>query len=91
MRTNTEHLMNALGWQGGTIHQLAKALGLTVETILFLGEKKILDVYQLEMYNSGYMWLVDGGKEDTIPKDKRGYPLFWLGVLDAQKNKKYLK
>lgn len=34
MKTNTELLMNALGWQGGTVHQVARQTGLTVLEIL---------------------------------------------------------
>ena len=34
--TNTELLMKALGWQGGTVHQVASETGLTVSEILDL-------------------------------------------------------
>lgn len=34
--TNTELLMKALGWQGGTVHQVARETGLTVMQILDL-------------------------------------------------------
>lgn len=88
MTTNTLHLMHVLGWQGGTVHQVASATGLNVQTILHLDETKITDSYQLEMYNSGFTWASQGGKESTIPRDKRGYPLFWLGAMDAEKAKK---
>lgn len=36
MKTNTEFLMNALGWQGGTVHQVAQETGLSVMEILEL-------------------------------------------------------
>lgn len=36
MKTNTELLMNALGWQGGTVHQVARETGLSVLEILEL-------------------------------------------------------
>jgi len=32
--TNTERFCKQLGWQGGTIHQVAETLGLTLEQIL---------------------------------------------------------
>ncbi|URC22803.1 hypothetical protein KASHIRA_02290 [Serratia phage vB_SmaM-Kashira] len=86
-KTATELLMNALGWQGGTVHQVALATGLKVQTVLDLEGFKIEDVYQLEMYNTGKRWILDGGCEKTIPKGRKGYPLFWLGVLDGQKEK----
>lgn len=85
MKTNTELLMNALGWQGGTVHQVAAVTGLKVATILDLDKETAGDVYQLEMYNGGYRWAIEGGKENNVPKDRRGYPLFWAGVLDATK------
>ncbi|BBK09161.1 hypothetical protein [Klebsiella phage 05F01] len=85
--TNTELLMKALGWQGGTVHQVAQVTKLNVMTILNLHEIKITDTYQLAMYNGGYLWLVNGGSEKNIDKDSLGYPLFWLGVLDAMKQK----
>lgn len=36
MKTNTELLMKALGWQGGTVHQVARETGITVSQILDL-------------------------------------------------------
>lgn len=83
--TNTELLMKALGWQGGTVHQVAQVIKLNVMTILDLHETKITDLYQLEMYNSGFRWAMNGGSEKNIPNDKRGYPLFWLGAMDYHK------
>lgn len=88
MTTTTLHLMHSLGWQGGTVYQVASATGLKVETVLNLKDTKITDLYQLEMFNSGVEWMQGGGGESNIPKDKRGYPLFWLGVLSWQENKK---
>jgi hypothetical protein len=34
MKTNTELLCLCLGWQGGTVHQVAQATGLTVSQII---------------------------------------------------------
>lgn len=87
MKTNTELLMNVLGWQGGTVHQVAKATGLAVLTILDLDKRKAEDVYQLEMLNKGYSWVLSGSKENNIPRGYKGYPLFWLGAMMAQKSK----
>lgn len=32
--TNTEILMFVIGWQGGTVHQVASAIGISVQDIL---------------------------------------------------------
>lgn len=34
MKTRTELVMNAIGWQGGTVHQLCRELGLDVVKFL---------------------------------------------------------
>lgn len=88
MKTNTELLMQSLGWQDGTVHHVSIATGLKVETILELDSFNITDPFQLEMYNTGKRWSLDGGNEKTIPKGRKGYPFFWLGVMDAQKYQK---
>lgn len=87
MKTNTELLMNVLGWKGGTVHQVAQSTGLEVLTILGLQENKAEDVYQLEMFNKGYQWVIDGSSEHNIPKGYKGYPVFWLGAMTAQESK----
>lgn len=35
MSTRTQIVMNAIGWQGGTVHDLCKELGLTVNEFLY--------------------------------------------------------
>lgn len=87
MKTNTELLMNVLGWQGGTVYQVAQVTGLKVETILEIEKQKITDLYQVEMYNKGYLWVMAGSNELNIPEGYKGYPLFWLGAMEAQKEK----
>lgn len=86
--TTTLHLMHALRWQGGTVHQVASATGLKVDTILNLKDTKITDLYELEMYNNGVEWMQGGGGESNIPKVEKGNVFFWLGVLAWQENKK---
>lgn len=87
MTTTTLHLMHALGWQGGTIHQVASATGLKVETVLNLSDYKVEDSYQLQSYMGGYSWAREGGKESNIPQWAKGDCHFWLGVLTWQENK----
>lgn len=91
MKTNTELLMNVLGWQGGTVHQVSSVTCLKVVTILDLDKEKITDPYQLEMYNLGFNWVMAGSNEHNIPKGCKGYPLFFLGAMDAQKAKETQK
>ena len=88
--TNTEYLMKALGWQGGTVHQVASDTGLTVMEVLDLHTFPISNVIA---HGHGLkavkMCVVDicgapystcGYKPDRIS--------FWRGVLDAQKAQK---
>ena len=56
MTTTALHIMHALGWQGGTIHQVASATGLKVETVLNLSDYKVEDSYQLQSYTGGFSW-----------------------------------
>lgn len=39
--SNTEILCYILGWQGGTVHQVASELGETVETILHADDEQM--------------------------------------------------
>lgn len=88
MTTTTLHLMHSLGWQGGTVHQVANATGLKVETVLNLSDYKVEDSYQLQSYTGGFTWAREGGKESNIPHWGKGDIHFWLGVLTWQENKK---
>lgn len=88
MTTTTLHLMHSLGWQGGTVHQVASATGLQVETILNLADRKVEEIDHFDTFADGYLWACGGGKESKIPQDARGNVHFWLGVLSWQENKK---
>lgn len=88
MTTTTLHLMHSLGWQGGTVHQVASATGLKVETILNLADRKVEEIDHFDTFADGYLWACGGGKESKIPPAARGDVHFWLGVLSWQENKK---
>lgn len=45
--TNTEALMFILGWQGGTIHQLSRELGVETTEILFANNEKMNELARL--------------------------------------------
>lgn len=78
--TNTELLMKALGWQGGTVHQVARETGITVS--------QILDLHTFEhcVYNTprrlGY-WDASQGKITAAPADldASGLVSYWYGVI----------
>lgn len=60
--TNTPlHLMHSLGWQGGTVHQVASATGLKVETVLNLGDHKVEEIENFDPFADGYLWACSGG------------------------------
>ncbi len=84
MKTNTELLMGALGWQGGTIHQVAAETGLKQMDILNLRELKIKTVKGLESYNAGLSWGMSAphSRNKHIPKEAKGDNHFWAGVMD---------
>lgn len=47
MLTNTETLFFILGWQGGTIHQLSKTLGVEADEILYAGYEEMQELCRL--------------------------------------------
>lgn len=90
MKTNTELLMMALGWQGGTVHQVAHETGLAVSQVLDLHDVTIT-------YNTPRRWgRIDAERGDV----KRLYQSrreefttdatlisYWFGVLQGMKEK----
>lgn len=80
MKTNTELLMQALGWQGGTVHQVAKDTRITVSQILEL------HTFGHCVYNTprrrGY-WEASQGKITAAPADldAAGLISYWYGVI----------
>lgn len=83
MKTNTELLMNALGWQGGTVHQVAAATGLTVQMILDIERYPLLNN---ECFESGR---VDSNYLPITPPDLSliGLVNYYQGVISGIKNK----
>ena len=88
--TNTELLMKALGWKGGTIHQVANETGLTVLEVLNLHDLPATSsiaydhglkaLQRAVVYICGAVYCSCAHKPDRIS--------FWRGVLDAQKAEK---
>lgn len=95
--TNTEYLMSALGWQGGTVHQVAHDTGLTVSEVLDLHQ---ITAQHADAYRVGFMAIKQGLKgiaaiglskyDPALYGDDRhlfraNLVSFWRGVLDAKK------
>lgn len=81
--TNTELLMKALGWQGGTVHQVARATGLKVEMILDLDQYPLINN---DCFESG---LIDSNYLPITPPDLSiiGMVNYYQGVISGLKNK----
>jgi hypothetical protein len=82
-RTNTELLCLALGWQGGTVHQVAEETGLSVSEII---ESNRHDHSQ-EGHSHGWFALrtcdLAFNRERNFPV-RKGQIGFWMGVAKAQ-------
>lgn len=93
MKTNTELLMNALGWQGGTVHQVAKETGL-----------KVLDILTLEKYRpvdgdsraEHYLFVgqvraletpLQASEYKKVGDNSYDRLMYWRGVLETMKEK----
>jgi hypothetical protein len=80
--TRTEALCIGLGWQGGTVHQVAEATGLTVEDIVY--KAKPSEVANPE-FAGGWFCFRTCGKDHQakVYAAKQGNFDFWCGVADA--------
>ena len=83
---NTINLFNFLGWQGGTIHQVACATGCSAHDLIYkeIGQ---LENYQKHLYIWGLNWknenlFIHGRLKQA--ETHYGYLEFWLGVRDAK-------
>lgn len=77
-------LMKALGWQGGTVHQLAQETGLDVSDIIAGIPKDLHNVYS--DYVEGWYTIKvcppeSRGRRFSANKGKRD---FWRGVIEAE-------
>lgn len=68
-RNPTFELMQLLGWQGGTIHQVCEMLGCQVEDILFRGKEKFLDLMEVAALKTANHEYLEG-----IFASNSGYP-----------------
>ena len=78
----TEALMAAFGYQGGTVHDICKEVGLEVNDFLY-GES-------VEYYNDNACgWFayrtctLEFNQERAVKEQRKGNLQFWLGVVTA--------
>ena len=83
MITRTEALCKALGWQGGTIHQIVKETGCEVDKLLY-GEPTCNHLSSDHSYGwaAGRTCSVEFNLKTNFPK-RRGNIDFWLGVAEG--------
>ena len=80
MKTRTEHLMRAIGWKGGTIHQLSDELGIPSKAILSGVPSN--GTYLGGEYFMGTCWNTNSmeHKINVLLPHHKGSVDFWLGV-----------
>ncbi len=84
--TRLKSFCKALGWQGGTIHMVAKETGCTVNDLL---DTQTHTVQDKDGYAGGTLWTLLGSKSKEYIKTKtQGNIAFWIGVSDGIVNKK---
>lgn len=76
----TINLLNAFGFQGGTIHQLAEITGCEVNDLLYTAEQK----WGID-YSEGWFAYRTNSKEfnQRFTESERGNLQFWLGVAQG--------
>jgi len=81
MKTNTELLIQALGWQSGTVHEVAQQTGMTVSQV------SELHTFGDSVYNTprrrGH-WDASQGTIAAAPSDLNdasGLISYWYGVI----------
>ena len=82
----TKHLAQALGYQGGTIHQFCEEIGCNANDFLY---KDLPDGFQnnqdfLSGWYAANAGTLEHNKEFVFPK-KKGILIFWLGVICGQR------
>lgn len=86
-------LCHALGWQGGTIHQVAEETGCEVNEVLYteLPHEEAEYEYTDDDLDYEYGQYVIAHKDDSGKKeafeDFKGNVYFWLGVAEGQRIK----
>lgn len=75
--TRTEALMLALGWQGGTVHQVANELGLDAHEIIYADASE----YNQDHKGGWFAYRTNSLEfNQRFKASERGNLQFWLGV-----------
>ena len=76
-------LCKALGWQGGTVHQVAAETGVPVEVLLY---GKASAEYMNSDFSLGWFWARTNSLQFNLsvqfPKRKGNHD-FWIGVAES--------
>lgn len=83
--TRTKNLMTLLGWQGGTIHDACKEVGLDVEAFL----RRPADFNELgpcEDFRRGYEEAEEAEDIALYLSANRGNLQYWFGAISAVQN-----
>lgn len=92
-QTNTLTLCHALGWQGGTIHQVSKEIGLPLDDILDLHNHEPNDKSINSEDSRGWFAVRTCSREHFLDKcvpSQKGNKNFWYGVLSGLYSKEVL-
>jgi len=79
----TEALCKALGWQGGTVHQISVETGVPVNDLLYgeVSDKSLSSDYTSGWF-AGRTCTVEFNQKVNFPKHK-GNKDFWIGVAEG--------
>lgn len=83
MKTNTELLCIALGWQGGTVHQVSAETGLTVSQIVETDRKQPRGDKYAQGWFAARTCSLDHNQKVNFPKARKDLD-FWMGVAQGQ-------
>lgn len=85
--TRTQALMLVLGWQGGTVHQVAEETGLTETDIVHCETHTMSTMGMGSDYNKGWFAArnnsLEFNRSVVFPKYK-GNLAFWMGAADGK-------
>lgn len=79
----TQALCKALGWQGGTIHQVSQETGVSVEELLYgeVEDKSLASEYTGGWF-AGRTCSLEHNRKVNFPQNK-GNRDFWIGVAEG--------
>lgn len=80
--TRCEALCKVLGWQGGTIHQVATEVGCDSGEIIY---RDLADATagEVQSYNVGRLVGRNSSRPIEFLPEKLGDVMFWIGVADS--------